>query len=322
MSESDRNPALEAFLKAMGEECLLAEVWVHRTDRGFELRHARDRGSPPGELEAVSLERLRNIAQFTTEGAFRPLKSAPNLGSGWRLWVTTCQELDRALETLYPGAIADWYASQSGGVATPFREFTERQTGMYRVTHKLNDAQARDAIAACCHRRHCLKRRLWTVEGLPTDAPAEKSVIPCLEPCAVLLEFARIAIRIEQKAPVTVKLSKRESRLLERALEQALDHPDPHVREGDVSAPGNPRRLQLTLRKLRSIAPAPAGEAAPRLYPKDIETFRAALKRSFDRGEPHPGPDGSGAGSPPQILLEKLEQAVQSPSAEDWEEKE
>jgi len=32
------------------------------------------------------------------------------------------------------------------------------------------------------------------------NEPSEKSVIPCLEPCAILLEFARKTARLEQQA--------------------------------------------------------------------------------------------------------------------------
>jgi hypothetical protein len=69
---------------------------------------------------------------------------------------------------------------------------------MYRITQMLDDAQAREVIRACCNAGCCLKRRLWTVESLAPDAPAEKSEIPCWEPCAILLESARKAVRVEQ----------------------------------------------------------------------------------------------------------------------------
>ena len=51
--------------------------------------------------------------------------------------------METALEGLYPGAVADWYAVQSGtATVTSFREFVERQTGMYRRVSELEDPQA------------------------------------------------------------------------------------------------------------------------------------------------------------------------------------
>jgi hypothetical protein len=97
---------------------------------------------------------------------------------------------------LYPGAVADWFATQAAQPpVTSYREFTSRQTGMYRITTHLDDAAVAAVIHACCHKDFCLKRRLWTVEGAAPDAADAKSLIPCLEPCAILLEAARKAAR-------------------------------------------------------------------------------------------------------------------------------
>jgi len=69
--------------------------------------------------------------------------------------------------------------------------------------------QVFSVVKACCHPRFCLKRRLWGLGSLESDTVQAKSIIPCLEPCALLLEFARTAARIEQsemiKPPLTVE---------------------------------------------------------------------------------------------------------------------
>lgn len=201
-----RNLALDAFVAEMGEECVLAEVLVRRVGSGFELRHVGDREmakdamtNVQGILNDKSLKELREVAQLTEGGEFRALKSAPNLRRGWRAVVRDVEELGLALNFLYPGAVADWFAVKAGrGVVTNYREFTGRQTGMYRVTAMLSDERAGEVARVCCDRRLCLKRRLWTVAGLAVDDGEGKSVIPCLEPCAILLEFARKAMRAEQ----------------------------------------------------------------------------------------------------------------------------
>jgi hypothetical protein len=98
-----------------------------------------------------------------------------------------------------------------------------------------------------------LKRRLWTVNGLASDAAEEKSLIPCLEPCALLLELARKAMRIEQEEKIELELSPGETATLMAALQIALAQPASIAREADVDQPANPRRLQLLLEKLAAL---------------------------------------------------------------------
>ena len=230
------NPALTEFLAAFATEIVLGQVLIHRAARGFELRHAVDRDLSADLLKIVPLNELRPLAQFTSTGAFRPLKSAPNLRRGWRAFADDDKALELALNQLYPGAIADWFAARATPPPiTSYREFTARQTGMYRITTMLDDKIAGAAIRACCHPEFCLKQRLWSVSGLAADAPEHKSIIPCLEPCAVLLEFTRKAARLEQESTGQPSFPP--------------PSPDPNVAECDFDSPGNPRRMRFALEK-------------------------------------------------------------------------
>jgi hypothetical protein len=247
------NPALERFIAQMDDERVLAQVIIRRVERGYELRHEADRGRAAAALRLVPVAELRVLAQSTANGAFRPLKSAPNLQTGWRASPANQGELEAALHLLYPGAIADWLAAQEKSPpVTHFREFTERQTGMYRITTMLDDHQAEQVTTACCHRRFCLKRRLWTVGALKPDTVAEKSVIPCLEPCAILLEFARKAMRLEQDEKLPLPVGAQDLETRRAALQTALAAPSAAEREADFESPLNPRRLQLALEKLKT----------------------------------------------------------------------
>lgn len=195
------NPALKAFSAQPGSELAFGQVWICRSGAGFELRHVSGCEAAPESLRTVGLNELRSLAQFTANGAFRPLKSAPDLAGGWRCVIPTESILETALHHLYPGALADWYAAQSmPPPVTDYRAFTQRQTGMYRITDLLTDEQAAQTIRATCAPAACLKRRLWSVTGLTPDAAGIKSAIPCLEPCAILLESARKAVRAGQEA--------------------------------------------------------------------------------------------------------------------------
>jgi|SRR5438477_958917 len=194
-----RNPALEAFVAQIGSELVVAQVLIARTGHGFELRHVSDHSAPAKQLRAVKLGELRALGQITQDGAFRALKSAPSLQNGWRTSVRDADDLGIALNHLYPGAVAGWYAIRGGEPpVTNYRDFTNRQSGMYRITQLLSDQQVVGVIQACCRPESCLKRRLWSVDGLSADVAESKSIIPCLEPCAILLESARTTVRKEQ----------------------------------------------------------------------------------------------------------------------------
>ncbi|MDB6065144.1 MAG: hypothetical protein JWR26_1352 [Pedosphaera sp.] len=194
------NPALKEFVARLGDELVMAQVLVRRKGAGYELRQVEDRDVAEDSLRVVKLNEARGLAQCTAAGEFRPLKSAPTLQRGWRVLPANDNELELALNQLYPGALADWHAARKANPpVTNYREFTNRQSGMFRITTMLSDEQAGLVIKVVCSKARCLKRRMWSVAGLETDAAAEKSIIPCLEPCAVLMEAARQAVRKEQQ---------------------------------------------------------------------------------------------------------------------------
>jgi hypothetical protein len=234
------NPDMRAFLAALDTEIVFGQVIVQRLESGFELRHQSDRASMPETLAMLKGTELRAWAQSAAGGAFRPLKSAPNLRAGWRAIAMDGAALELLLHYLYPGALSDWFAAQtSPPPVTSYRQFTARQTGMYRITTMLPDEIAGAAIRACCHVDFCLKRRLWSVEGLEPDAAGPKSIIPCLESCALMLEFARKVARLEQRtAPPP-------------------EEPMANAAECNFDAPNNPRRLRFSLEK-QALAIKPA----------------------------------------------------------------
>jgi hypothetical protein len=240
------NPVLTAFAAAIPTEMVFGQIWIRRDGTRFELRHCEDRDRDPSSLRLLGEKEIRPLAQFTACGAFRPLKSAPNLPHGWRAAPRDVEALGLALNQLYPGAVADWFAAKSPQPpVTSYREFTERQTGMYRVTTFLTDSVAGAAIRACCHTDFCLKQRLWTVHGLAPDSPGQKSPIPCLEPCAIMLEFARRVARLEQAEetnPPDIPAQRAEA-------EAAARNPDLSIAECDFESPNNPRRVRFLLEK-------------------------------------------------------------------------
>lgn len=236
---------MEKFAAQIETNFVFAQVLIRRQTVGFQLCHVADSAKSCSSLRSISLNEIRILVQTTETGAFRPLKSSPNLATGWTLSVRDEAELEKALNEFYPGAIADWSAVQSESPPiTNYREFVQRQTGMYRITAMLTDAQAAPMIRACCHKGFCLKARLWSVDGLPVDSIAEKSIIFCLEPCALLLEFARKVMRLEQQEKTSPETS------LEGKLKEPSAVAEPgSIREADFNSPENPRLRRFIFEK-------------------------------------------------------------------------
>ena len=267
-SPTANSPAFLQWLAALPMPSIWGQVRISTQGssgpRSFELRHISDGSLPSESLTLTPLAQLRPLGMHTADGKFRPIKSAPSLRSGWRAVAQDSTQLELAIDALYPGSVADWAAIQRPEfIVGTFREFTGRQTGMYRITQLLDDAQAAQAITACCEPAFCLKNRRWTVKGLPADETSSgKSLIPCLEPCAIMLEFARKAIKIDKEEKISVSLAPSELSTLKEALEHLRDQPAEDLREGDVGAAANPRRIQLLLAKLGAVS-TPLADKSP-----------------------------------------------------------
>lgn len=188
------------WLNAGGTE--IGEIAIRSTESGYLLCHRDD--LPRKDLtEWAGAEAARELAHFDDGGKFRPLKTAPNLRHGWRLSLTSVDELRRALDYFYPAMLGVWRSYANGTLqAVPLRETLSRQTGMYRVTQKITDAQAHTMVADFC--AGCLKRRLWVING--TAAPSSLSATPslpllCHEACNLLVAEARKVVKKSELPP-------------------------------------------------------------------------------------------------------------------------
>lgn len=244
MVHTRSSPAIDAFLAKMPETFEFVQVLITRRTPDFELRHVQDRTATDPNLELYQVEDLREIANHTEAGEFRPLKPTPNLRAGWRVLAGNAEQLERGLSMLYPGALADWYVTQAGNPPiTSYRDFVNRQTGMYRIAQMLSDEQVTDVVMAGCHQHFCLKQRLWTGGQAKADGSTDKSVIPCLEPCAILLEFARKSMRLEQEEKVKVELAPGDVTTMLEAVNNSLTGALEDGREADFGSARNPRRM-------------------------------------------------------------------------------
>jgi sirohydrochlorin cobaltochelatase len=132
------------------------------TTGGFVLSNRDDEGREDLQIFRDSEDAIE-IAKYDDAGKYRPLKTAPNLRRGWRLELTTVEELARALDYFYPGRLAVLAAWKSGQLkAPPLRDTLQRQSGMYRIAAKISDAQIDDLVADFCRSNGgCLRTILW-----------------------------------------------------------------------------------------------------------------------------------------------------------------
>jgi sirohydrochlorin cobaltochelatase len=154
---------IEEIFNGLAVPFSFGEILVEkRSGTGFVLSH-RDDASLDQLQRYRDAENAIEIAKYDDAGSYRPLKTAPNLRHGWRLELTTIEQLRRALDYFYPSRLALFAAWKSGYLkTTPLRETLDRQSGMYRVAAKISDPQINDLVADFCRSDGgCLRTILW-----------------------------------------------------------------------------------------------------------------------------------------------------------------
>ncbi|HXO97207.1 MAG TPA: DR2241 family protein [Chthoniobacterales bacterium] len=194
----------------------LGEINARRiTDTSFIVRHRQDaepREGPPLRIYTEPAA-ARDLARFDREGRFRPLKGAPTLPAGWELRLDSIDSLKLAIDYFYPGALASWFAREDRRInPVDLRTTLNRQTGMYRVTQKLTNAEADELAGRFCRSDGgCLRTILWTIAGKRPDGnlPETKFAISddqlgkdnpalpflCLEACNLFVAEARETVK-------------------------------------------------------------------------------------------------------------------------------
>lgn len=146
---------------------------------GFVLLHREDHSrSLPATVYGP--DQASALAKYDDKGDYRPLKTAPNLRRGWRIELSTFEELCSALDQFYPGRLgvfASWKADRLQ--TTPLRHTLDRQSGIYRVAAQISDDQINDVVADFCRSDGgCLRTILWKRDAggtvASTKLPPEK----------------------------------------------------------------------------------------------------------------------------------------------------
>jgi sirohydrochlorin cobaltochelatase len=174
----------------------IGQVLITLTQDGYQLRHINDRELPAKNLRAIhSLADLREMILRDEEGAFRPLRAAPNLRHGWVASLTDGGDVSTFLDYIYPAARANHALWKNGDlIATPWSETAERQTGRFRIVREIDDAAIQELAAQVCQ-PGCLKRRLWSPASQPVEATPHEIPLLCPEACNFLVGQARATLK-------------------------------------------------------------------------------------------------------------------------------
>ena len=215
MTEAARQRAADEWLG--NPTYRIGQILVQRTpDGAFALCHRDDAGQSDLAMYRDA-EAAVSIAQYDDAGAYRPLKTAPNLRHGWLLVLADRAAVRVALDLFYPGRLPAYAAWRRGALqTTALRDTLERQTGMYRITANITDEQANELVGNFCRSDGgCLRTIRWNRDANATVPstllPPEKynpahdqtgrgeAVIPllCQEPCNLLVAEARKVVKGE-----------------------------------------------------------------------------------------------------------------------------
>lgn len=199
----------------------LGEVQIQREGAGFALCHYLDVGDAVLTIHHQPGDAIE-LGKYDDAGKYRPLRSAPTLQRGWKLVLPNIGEVVQALDFFYPAMLGTALAfEEKRGRPVNLRETLNRQTGMYRVTGKINNEQADALIGEVCHPSRCLKTITWRIDtDLPIHSlPAGKTdlscdlpgrgrgfiPLPCEECCNILVAAARETVKKAPSAhPATV----------------------------------------------------------------------------------------------------------------------
>jgi sirohydrochlorin cobaltochelatase len=123
-----------------------------------------------------TLNSLPDLRKTVRENPFRPLATSTDLPDGWRYAVDAPDDITAIVETVYPGAVADWAANLRDVFQPETLQTTiQRQTGMFRKIQNLTEATIEQNIEDVCGK--CVRHPTWFY------ARTTKGEIPCKSPC-------------------------------------------------------------------------------------------------------------------------------------------
>ncbi|MEX2579792.1 MAG: DR2241 family protein [Verrucomicrobiales bacterium] len=185
---------LESLLPP-GGKIRFGELHLARGKDGiFSARHRNDMDAEKLEDIETTAD-LRELAKFTADGDYRPLKTAPTLRGGWKTECGDAGEFLKRLDAVYPGVFATWIAYDRGELdPVPLRRTLDRQTGMYRRAGTITDQMANQIMRNLCS-PDCIRKIAWPIDDdcAVSRITAKPGAIPvvCTEACTLAVSEAR-----------------------------------------------------------------------------------------------------------------------------------
>ena len=220
---------MKEFRRLLGAKISqIGQLEIVSSDEGFLLCHRDDVGRT--DLRIYEIDDAFEVAKVDDAGSYRPLKTAPNLRHGWKIFARDLLQIEKVIDAIYPGRIAVLQAFKSGQLSTSsLRETLNRQSGMYRVAAKISDEQIDELVGDFCRSDGgCLRTILWkrdvseqrassrlppekfdptvdqyVIAKRPRSATAATDSIPllCQEACNLLVAACRDAVKLGGAAP-------------------------------------------------------------------------------------------------------------------------
>ncbi len=202
----------------------IGQLEIVSSEEGFVLCHRDDVGRT--DLRNYEIDEALEVAKFDDARSYRPLKTAPTLRHGWKIFARDLFQVEQVIDAIYPGRIAVLHAFTSGRLTTTsLRETLNRQSGMYRVAAKISDEQIDELVGDFCRSDGgCLRTILWKRDASdkipssklppekfdpavdqylsakrprPATAATESLPLLCQEACNLLVAACRDTVKME-----------------------------------------------------------------------------------------------------------------------------
>ena len=151
-------------------------------------------------VELGSIDALAEFVRTDDRGRYRPLSGARTMPGGWFYGARDGEDRKAAIEAVYPLATVHSRQFKQGTLrVASLDEVLSRQSGRYENTSKLTAAGRDRARRLVCG--ECVRTPVWDQEHVRETDTVSPGLIPCPEPCSVLVAFCREAALWEAEPP-------------------------------------------------------------------------------------------------------------------------
>ncbi len=159
-----------------GSEQLMADIKANGTRQFGQLMLTPTEVYPIRTKQTTTpLNSPAALRRHIREMPFRPLATATDLPRDWHVPITALQTLPPVVETVYPGALADW-SQRHDFCAETLASLSERQTGLFQNIHTISHSVIDNGVETICGQ--CVRFPTWHSEPATMEA-----TIPCKAPC-------------------------------------------------------------------------------------------------------------------------------------------